>query len=137
VRLRTSFREGLPVNSRIAKVLGSVALLVLAQQATAQDWTANPAAQQSPGLPQPVMPWPELHKDKTQTWVGIRHNDTDGTTVGVGVRSAAYPSMLIELEVVPPGYGPEDKDEKPVSSPLPSDNPQLRTIHRLSLRYRF
>jgi hypothetical protein len=137
VPLRTSFRKGIHVSSQATRVFLSAALLLVTQQAAAQEWPANPSAQQGPETRQPTLPWPELHKDTTQTWVGIRHNKTDGTTVGVGVRSSAYPSMLLELEVVPPGYGPAAEDEKSGSSALSSDKTQLRTIHKLSLRYRF
>lgn len=122
-----------------AKVLASAALLVLAQQATAQAqaWPEDVTPQRNIENHPPPIPWPELRNDTTQTWVGIRHNNTDGTVVGLGVRTAAYPSMLLELEVVPHGYGPAGKDEK-LTAPSPSaDNLQLPTTHKLSLRYRF
>jgi hypothetical protein len=125
------------VKNSAARVFATTVLLVLAQQATAQAWPESNRSQQNAENQPPPIAWPELREDTTQTWVGIRHNNTDGTVVGLGVRTAAYPSMLLELEVVPPGYGPAGEDEKLTAPSLPADKLQLPTTHKLSLRYRF
>jgi hypothetical protein len=110
---------------------------MLTQHAAAQTWLPGSTPAQNPDTQPPPVDWPQLHEDTTQTWVGIRHNKLDGTVVGVGLRSAAYPSFLLQLEVVPPGYGPAEADPQSAPPPNPTDNPKLHTAHKLSLRYRF
>ena len=115
----------------------AAALLLLTQGAAAQAWTPDSSPVQSPDASTPLGTWPTLNKESTQTWVGIRHNKLDGTVLGVGVRTAAYPSLLLELEVVPPGYGPAEEDKQSAPPPGPVDGSRLHTLHKLSLRYRF
>jgi hypothetical protein len=125
------------VSTFTARVFAAAALLSLTQDAAAQTWRADSAHEQGPTAPVPQSAWPKLNEDSTQTWVGIRHDKLDGTVLGVGVRTAAYPSLLLELEVVPPGYGPADADKQTAPPPGPAENSRLRTLHKLSLRYRF
>jgi hypothetical protein len=125
------------VSTTTLRVCTAATLLLLTQGAAAQAWNPSPPSAQSPDAVAPHTAWPTLNEDSTQTWVGIRHDKLDGTVLGVGVRTAAYPSLLLELEVVPPGYGPTDADKQSAPPPGPPENSRLRTLHKLSLRYRF
>ncbi len=133
------------MSTPIAKILSTAALLALTGHAAAQPAMPGTASSTLPGapppqdgMPSPSLSWPRLHEDgNTQTWVGVRHNKTDGTVVGFSLSPGAYPAFQLELEVVPPGYGPADTDTSSAPSSLPTDNPKLHTQHKLSLRYRF
>jgi hypothetical protein len=73
-----------------------------------------------------------------QTFVGIRHNGADGTVVGLSLRPPGYPSFLLQVEVVPPGYGPlESPQQISAPTPLAPESQNLRSVNKLSLRYRF
>lgn len=118
----------------------AVVLLPLAGTAAAQQ--AWPSERVDPPkalseFEQPVA-WPQAPADAaTETFFGIRHNNTDGTVVGMGLRPGSFPEFLLELEVVPPGYGPAtDAHDKPTPS-LPVNKPELRNLHKLTLRYHF
>jgi hypothetical protein len=135
---RTSIREGSArVSTPTVRIFAAATLLLLMQDAAAQTWLPDSSTAPSPDAPLPPGAWPQLNEDTIQTWVGIRHNKLDGTVLGVGVRTAAYPSLLLELEVVPPGYGPAEAGQHTTPPPGPAQTSRLRTLHKLSLRYRF
>ena len=74
-----------------------------------------------------------------QTFVGIRHNASDGTVVGLSLTPPGHPDLQVQVEVVPPGYGAlEHAQDRSAPNPLaPEPQQKLRNVHKLSLRYRF
>lgn len=111
-------------------------LLLLATQAGAQ---ALPLPQERAvaATPDQQTPWPAAPTDGTQTSFTIRHDAADGTVVGMNLQQSRFPSFLLRVEVVPPGYGPAVETDKQHTPAAPVIDQNMRTVHKLSLRYRF
>jgi hypothetical protein len=123
--------------TRASPRLVVLTLLALSGNAAAQTWQAEGKAQETL-RDEVAVSWPQALPAETQTFFSIRHNATDGTSVGMALRSASFPSFLLQLDVVPPGYGPpEEAAQTPVAPSQPLIEQKLRTVHKLSLRYRF
>jgi hypothetical protein len=111
-------------------------LLLLAAQAGAQ--TLPQEIPVSATRDQQVQPnWPAAPTDGTQTSFTIRHDASDGTVVGMSLQQSRFPSLLLRVEVVPPGYGPAVESDKQNTPSAPVIDQNLRTVHKVSLRYRF
>lgn len=121
---------------RTGRILVLVSLLTLGNGALAQAWSSESTEADTTREYTPPLAWPKADDDSMQTFVGIRHNGTDGTVVGLSLRPPGYPALQVELDIVPPGYGPIEQEEARQPSLVP-DNQRLRTVHKLSLRYRF
>jgi hypothetical protein len=118
----------------------ALVLLLLAGPAAAQN-TLPPApvalTLAPDGNTDPVAEWPRPPAEGSQTSFRIRHNKADGTVVGMSLQQSRYPAFLLQLEVVPPGQYLHDEPQDGPAQPIPRDDPSLRTIHKLSLRFRF
>lgn len=118
-------------------------LLLIATQAGAQGLPLPPeravaaAPEQQVSLNMPGTDWPQAPADGTQTSFTIRHDASDGTVVGMNLQQSRFPSLLLRVEVVPPGYGPAVETDQQHSPAAPVIDQNLRTVHKLSLRYRF
>lgn len=111
-------------------------LLLLATQAGAQ---ALPLPQERAvaATPDQQTLWPVAPTDGTQTSFTIRHDAADGTVVGMNLQQSRFPSLLLRVEVVPPGYGPAVETDMQHTPAAPVIDQNLRTVHKVSLRYRF
>lgn len=131
-----------------ARHIACLPLLLCAAQALAQAPNAERALPLAPGQATPLatspipgrptsIDWPEAPANGTQTSFRIRHDAADGTVVGMSLQQSRFPSLLLQVEVVPPGYGPAVESDKTHASSAPNVEQNLRTVHRVSLRYRF
>lgn len=113
-----------------------VPLLLLAAQAGAQVLPLPP--ERAASLEQQSRSdWPPAPTDGTQASFTIRHDASDGTVVGMNLQQSRFPSLLLRVEVVPPGYGPAVESDTQNTPAAPVIDQNLRTVHRVSLRYRF
>lgn len=116
----------------------SMPLLLIAAQASAQNLPPPPARAVAAAQEQQVaLDWPKTPTDGTQTSFTIRHDASDGTVVGMNLQQSRFPSLLLRVEVVPPGYGPAVETDQQHTPAAPVIDQNLRTVHKLSLRYRF
>ncbi|HEY0961588.1 MAG TPA: hypothetical protein VGE69_04450 [Pseudomonadales bacterium] len=126
-----------------AQRIAFMPLLLLAAQAGAQtlplptERAVAAAQEQQVSLNGPAANWPKAPSDGTQTSFTIRHDASDGTVVGMNLQQSRYPSLLLRVEVVPPGYGPAVETDNQHSPAAPVIDQNLRTVHKVSLRYRF
>ena len=127
------------MSARVRHCLALPLLLTVSGMAAAQaPWPAGGADAEAPRDYEAPVFWPQAPDESMQTFVGIRHNAADGTVVGLSLRPPGYPAFLLEVEVVPHGYGPlEDEEEFSSPPPVAPDTQSLHSVHKLSLRYRF
>lgn len=111
-------------------------LLLAAAQALAQAPSGTQAAVTGTDPPA-LRDWPQAPSNGTQTSFRIRRDAADGTVVGMSLQQSRFPSFLLQLELVPPGHGPAIESDKQHSPSAPVVEQNLRTVHKLSLRYRF
>lgn len=111
-------------------------LLLFATQAGAQVLPL-PQERAVAATPEQQTLWPTTPTDGTQTSFTIRHDESDGTVVGMSLQQSRFPSLLLRVEVVPPGYGPAVETDRQNVPSAPVIDQNLRTVHKLSLRYRF
>jgi hypothetical protein len=125
--------------ARATHSLAFLLLIPLSGTAAAQAWSSERPETETPRDPEAPVFWQKAPDDAMQTFVGIRHNADAGTVVGLSLRPPGYPAFLLEVEVVPHGYGPleDDKELSTPSSSLAPESQSLRSVHKLSLRYRF
>ena len=119
-----------------AALAAATSLLLLAGNAAAH--APLPEIPVSAAADQQVpLDWPTAPADGTQTSFRVRHNAADGTVVGMSLQQSRFPSLLLRVEVVPPGYRPAVETDQQHSPAAPVIDQNLRTVHKLSLRYRF
>ena len=124
------------MSTRALNIAALATLLLFAGTAAAQPVPPERAVS---ALPEQQVPgnWPKAPTDGTQTSFSIRHDAADGTVVGMSLQQSRFPSFLLQFEVVPPGYGPSVESDAQYTPAAPNVDKNLRTVHRLSLRYRF
>jgi hypothetical protein len=114
----------------------SVSLLLLAGHAAAQNYTAPaPVETDKVELPGEVRrpAWTSITLYGQDASFRFTHNNDDGMVVGMGLRRDQY---SVQFELAPPVPMNNTETER-VLMPIPPEAPKLRTVHKLSLRYRF